>query len=94
MNGTITFNDVYDHQLEIIIRVKEKHESSVKLNPQQMQPINRGPGYPPPTPTPSSSGQGYNNVVVGWDGEDGLGAVTEMLHRLYPNLPAPPYPES
>jgi hypothetical protein len=33
MNGTITFNGVYDPQLATIIRVKEQHESSIKFNP-------------------------------------------------------------
>jgi len=94
MHGTITLNGIYDPQLATIIHVKERHESSIKFNPQQMQPIqpNR-PGYPPQPPPPPGSGEGYDNVVIVWDGENGLVAITEMLHRLYPNLPVPPYPE-
>jgi hypothetical protein len=90
MHGTVTFNGVYDQQLETIIRVKERHESSIKFNPQQMQSIS---AYPPHTPPPGSTGDGYNNVVINWDGDDGLAAISEMLHRLYPNLPVPPYPD-
>ncbi len=87
MNGTVTFNEVYDPQLDIIVRVKEKHEQSIQFNPQQMQPINRNTYPPPPPPPPGSTGQGYNNVVLNWEGQDGLAAISEILHRLYPNLP-------
>jgi hypothetical protein len=95
MNGTIVFNNVYDPQLDTIIRVKERHETSLKFNPQEMQPINRAMnpyGQQQPIPV-GASGQGYNNVVIEWEGDDGLAAISEMLHRIYPTLPIPPYPD-
>jgi len=79
MNGTITINGVYDPQLETILRVKERHEASVRFNPQQMQPMQQPivrPGYPPQPTPPGNIGEGYNNVVINWDGEDGLAGIT------------------
>ena len=105
ITGQIILNGIYDPQLEIIIHVKEQHEGSLTFNPQTMQvlpnhptpapypprPFGPGQPVPPPNPVPAEQGNGYNNVTLGWSNEDGLHAVMEILYRLMPEAPAPPF---
>jgi hypothetical protein len=99
-NGSITLNGITDAQLDTIIRVKEQHEGAINFNPQQLQPIGNTPpffpGRPPipgqPMPQPPQPVQSmYNNAVVSWPSDEGLGVVLEIIHRLYPNGPVPPF---
>ena len=104
-NGQITLNGIYDPQLDLIIQVKEQHEGSLVFNPQAMQnmpnfpqpspypprPFMPGEPMQPPPPTPQGQGNGYNNVVLTWTNEDGLHAVMEILYRLMPQAPMPPF---
>jgi hypothetical protein len=106
-NGSLTLNGITDAQLDTIIRVKEQHEGVIDFNPQQLQPVGGGqpyfpgrPGFPgqpypgqPMPPQPQPGGQSsYNNAVVSWHSDDGLGVVLELIHRLYPSGPVPPFP--
>jgi hypothetical protein len=105
-NGSLTLNGITDAQLDSIVRVKEQHEGVIEFNPQQLQPIGNGPrpfpgqSYPgqsfpgqPLSPQPPPAGQSiYNNAVLSWRSDEGLGVVLEVLHRLYPSGPVPPFP--
>jgi hypothetical protein len=106
-NGSLLLNGITDAQLDTVIRVKEQHEGVIDFNPQQLQPIGNAPpffpgrpsfpgqpmpGQPFPGQPQPQSGQGlYNNLVLNWHSDDGLGAVLEIIHRLYPNGPVPPF---
>ena len=100
-NGSLTLNGISDAQLDTIVRVKEQHEGAIDFNPQQLQPICNAPqpfpgrppfpGQPFP-PQPPQAGQSiYNNAVVSWHSDEGIGVILELVHRLYPNGPAPPF---
>ena len=106
-NGALTLNGITDAQLDTIIRVKEQHEGVIDFNPQQLQPIGRAPAFPPGRPgfpgqpfpgqpmppQPQQDAQSmYNNAVVCWHADDGLAVILELIHRLYPNGPVPPFP--
>jgi len=107
-NGSLTLNGITDAQLDTIIRVKEQHEGVIDFNPQQLQPVGPTqpffpgrPGFPgqPPFPgqpvpvQPPQAGQGiYNNAVICWHADEGLAVILELIHRLYPNGPVPPFP--
>jgi hypothetical protein len=50
------------------------------------------PGQPFP-PQPPQTGQSmYNNAIVSWHSDEGLGVILELIHRLYPSGPVPPFP--
>ena len=50
------------------------------------------PGQPFPGQPQPQAGQGlYNNLVLNWHSDDALGVVLELIHRLYPNGPVPPF---
>ena len=96
--GSLTLNGICDAQLDTIVRVKEQHEGAIDFNPQQLQLIGNAPqpfpgrppfpGQPSP-PQPPQAGQSiYNNAVVSWHSDEG---ILELLHRLYPNGPVPPF---
>ena len=99
--GSLTLNGICDAQLDTIVRVKEQHEGAIDFNPQQLQLIGNAPqpfpgrppfpGQPSP-PQPPQAGQSiYNNAVVSWHSDEGIGVILELLHRLYPNGPVPPF---
>jgi len=105
-NCSLTLNGITDAQLDISIRVKEQHEGVIDFNPQQLQPTGEAqpyfpgrPGFPgqpyPGQPMPPQSQPGtqsiYNNAVVSWHSDDGLGVILELIHRLYPSGPVPPF---
>lgn len=105
-NGSLSLNGISDAQLDTIIRVKEQHEGVIDFNPQQLQPIGGGqptylgrPGFPgqpfpgqPTSPQPQPVNQSiYNNATISWRSDDGIGVVLELIHRLYPNGPVPPF---
>jgi hypothetical protein len=71
-SGSVTLNGISDHDLVIVLEVKQKHEGKLSFNPQQMQATTQGA-------PPASS---YNNVILGWNGHPGLHAVREILERL------------
>jgi hypothetical protein len=92
-NGSLTLNGISDAQLDTIVRVKEQHEGAIDFNPQQLQPTGRPPfpGQPFP-PQPQQAGQSiYNDAIVSWHSDEGIGVILELLHRLYPNGPVPPF---
>jgi len=103
-NGSLTLNGITDAQLDTIVRVKELHEGVIEFNPQQLQPIGNvpqpfpgRPPYPgqpyPGQPLPPQIGQSmYNNAVVSWRNDEGVGVILELIHRLYPSGPVPPFP--
>jgi hypothetical protein len=76
-NGSITLNGIRDSELIVILKVKEKSESNLTFNPQQIQPVMEAV-----QPNNQQKQVGYNNVIVHWQNEDGLKAVLEMLHEL------------
>ena len=100
-SGSLTLNGICDAQLDTIVRVKEQHEGAIDFNPQQLQPIGNAPqpfpgrppfpGQPLP-PQPPQAGQSINNnAVVSWHSDEGIGVILELVHRLYPNGPVPPF---
>jgi hypothetical protein len=76
-NGSITLNGIRDSELIVILKVKEKNESNLTFNPQQMQPA-----VEVVQPNNQQKQVGYNNVILHWQNEDGLKAVLEILHEL------------
>jgi hypothetical protein len=106
-NGSLTLNGITDAQLDTIILVKEQHEGAIDFNPQQLQPIGSTPprfpgrpgfpdqpflGQPIPPQSPPGTQSMYNNAVLCWHADDGLAVILELIHRLYPNGPVPPFP--
>jgi hypothetical protein len=71
-SGNLQLNGITDHELVIILEVKEKHEGKITFNPQQMQSINQ----------PPSGKQVYNNVTLTWQEHVGLKGVLTILDRL------------
>jgi hypothetical protein len=60
--------------------------------PGQSMPGQPFPGQPfPGQPQPQPGQSLYNNLVLNWHSDDGLGAVLEVIHRIYPNGPVPPF---
>jgi hypothetical protein len=78
--GSVILNGITDHELIIVLEVKERHEGHPTFNPQQMQAVQQGT---PPKP-------GYNNMVLGWPDHQGLNAIKEILHRLTSEKPYQP----
>jgi hypothetical protein len=83
-NGSLVLNAVTDAELVKILEVKIRHEDSLNFNPQVMQalPVPPQPGRPPQPPQPGEQVHAYNNVVLNWTTEKGLGAVQEIVHLL------------
>jgi hypothetical protein len=100
-SGSLTLNGICDAQLDTIVRVKEQHEGAIDFNPQQLQPIGNAPqpfpgrppfpGQPLPPQPPQAGESIYNNAVVSWHSDEGIGVILELVHRLYPNGPVPPF---
>ena len=74
--GNITINGITDFELVKILEIKIKHEGKFTFNPQQLQPqpAQRGPGMKIETY--------YNNATFGWQAEQGLEAVHEVIGYL------------
>jgi len=72
ITGSVVVNGIADQDLIKILEVKVKHEKNLFFNPQQLQP----------TQVPGQPGQVYNNVSLGWNGEDGLEAVHKIISIL------------
>jgi hypothetical protein len=53
-------------------RLRSNTEKNLFFNPQQLQPVQ----------VPGKSDQVYNNVSLGWNGEDGLEAVHKIISIL------------
>ncbi|HEX9224842.1 MAG TPA: hypothetical protein VF860_16035 [Candidatus Acidoferrales bacterium] len=70
--GQVVINGVNDKDLVKILEVKIKHERSLQLNPQQLQVVG----------TSQPNVMVYNNVVLGWQNEDGLEAVHSIISIL------------
>jgi len=73
-NGNVVFNGITDSDLVMILQVKEKHEASVDLLPQGMQP-QQAQG-------PTGSKKFYNQVRLDWRGPDGLKALFQIIEGL------------
>jgi hypothetical protein len=86
--GSITINHITDADLEMVLRLKIKHENSFTFNPQTLQPgsLPAEIGNPRQPLKPV-----YNNLILGWGNENGMFAVIEILHRLHPDAPKPPF---
>jgi hypothetical protein len=79
--GQLTLNGISEHDLVIILEIKQRHEGQLGFNPQQMQPAG-AQGNPPKTT--------YNNVILTWNGHPGVEAIKEILHRLTSEKPYQP----
>jgi len=78
--GSLTINGISDSDLVRIFEIKLKHEKSLAFNPQQLQTAmtQQHPGHNPQPIQP----QQYNNALFGWQNEDGLEAVHQIISML------------
>jgi hypothetical protein len=76
-NGQLSLNGISDHELVIILEVKERHEGYLGFNPQEMQAVNEG----------NPARVSYNNVILTWTEPADVEVVKEILHRLTPAKP-------
>ena len=72
--GSLTINGLEDADLVKLLEIKMRHEQALNYSPQQMQPQR--------VQTPQGVREFYNNVVLSWNGEQGLAAVQEAIETL------------
>lgn len=74
VTGNLVLNGLEDADLVKLLQIKMRHEQFLNYSPQQMQPQRQQ--------TPQGGREWYNNVTLGWNGEQGLVAVQEAIEIL------------